>query len=89
MLVLVVPLIGILAYFIFRGDKMRAHQIQAQQFQEQSLRDYLSHVSGTRRSPAEELSRLAELKQDGVISEEEFQQLKSNVMRHASDTAAK
>ena len=83
LLVLVVPLLGILVYFIVRGDKMRAHQIQAQQSQEQSLSDYVRHAAG-RRSPADELSRLAELKRDGVISEEEFQQLKSEVMRQAS-----
>ena len=29
LLVLVLPIVGILAYFIFRGDKMRAHQVQA------------------------------------------------------------
>jgi len=85
--VLVVPLLGILVYFIVRGDKMRAHQIQAQQSQEQSLSDYVRHAAG-RGSPADELSRLAELKRDGVISEEEFQQLKSEVMRQASGTGS-
>ena len=30
-LVILLPLVGILAYFIFRGDEMRAHQIQARQ----------------------------------------------------------
>jgi hypothetical protein len=87
LLVLVVPLLGILVYFIVRGDKMRAHQIQVQQSQEQSLSDYVRHAAG-RRSPADELSRLAELKRDGVISEEEFQQLKSEVMRQASGTGS-
>jgi hypothetical protein len=87
--VLVLPLVGILAYFIVRGDEMRAHQIQAQQHQEQSLRDYLRRVDGPSGSSAEELSRLAELKRDGVISEDEFQQLKSRVMRQASDTSSK
>ena len=86
-LVLVLPLVGILAYFIVRGDEMRAHQSQAQQSQEQSLRDYLRQIGGPSGSPAEELSRLAELKRDGVISEDEFQQLKSRVMRQASDTS--
>ncbi|MGO9583932.1 MAG: SHOCT domain-containing protein [Acidimicrobiales bacterium] len=82
LLVLVLPLIGCLAYFIVRGDKMRAHHAQAQQQEEQELRDYV----GAGGSSAEELSRLAELRKDGTISEEEFQQLKSEVMRRASDT---
>ena len=88
LLVLVLPLVGILAYFVFRGDKMRAHQVQAQQQQEQSIRDYVQHVAGTARSPADQLSRLADLKRDGVITEDEFQQLKTRVMQQASDTSA-
>ena len=88
LLVLVLPLIGVLAYFIVRGDKMRAHQVRAQQYEEKSLRDYVQQVAGTGGSPAEELSRLAELRRDGTISEDEFQQMKSEVIRRASDTGA-
>jgi hypothetical protein len=87
--VLVFPLLGILAYFIFRGDKMRAHQLQGQQYQEQAFHDYVKHVAGTGRSPADELSRLAELRRDGVISEDEFQQLKSEVIRRTADSATR
>ena len=88
MLVLVVPLIGILAYFVVRGDKMRVHQVQAQQRQDEALQDRTRPVTGVVSSPADELSRLAELKRDGVISEDEFQQLKSRVMQQSSDTGA-
>jgi hypothetical protein len=87
-LVLLLPLIGILAYMVARGDKMRAHESQARQSQEDAYRDYARQVSGTGSSPADELSRLAELKRDGVISEDEFQQLKSRVMRDNADTSA-
>jgi hypothetical protein len=87
LLVLVLPIVGILAYFIFRGDQMRAHQTQAR-YQEQSFRDYAFHGSGGHLSPAEELSRLAELKRDGVISEDEFQKLKSRVIHVGSDSGA-
>jgi hypothetical protein len=78
-LVLVLPIIGIIAYLIFRGDKMRAHQIQA--------RDQpFGTKAGPGRSEVEELSQLAELRREGVISEDEFQHLKSRVMRRTSDT---
>ncbi len=76
--VLVIPLIGILVYFIVRGDKMRAHQIQAQR-EEQAFRDFQGGFGGS--SPASELSRLSELKRDGVISEAEFQELKSRIVK--------
>ncbi len=75
--VLVLPLIGILAYFIFRGDKMRAHQIQSRHDLDRTYYE----VAGGGRSVVDELSRLAELRREGAISEEEFQQLKSRVMR--------
>ena len=87
LLVLVLPIIGIIAYFIFRGDKMRVHQIQAQQFRE-SPQDYERHTGDAGESPAQELLRLADLRRDGMITEDEFQLLKSHVMRRASDTDA-
>ena len=68
-LVLVFPLVGILAYFIVRGDKMRAHQIRAPEFPADT------------RSVTDELSKLAELRRDGTISEDEFQQLKVRLLR--------
>ncbi len=77
--VLVIPLIGILVYFIVRGDKMRAHQIQAQH-EDQAFRDFQQGGFGGS-SPASELSRLSELKRDGVISEAEFQELKSRIIK--------
>ena len=42
-LVLVFPIIGILAYLIFRGDKMRAHQVQEMADQDAILRHYVQH----------------------------------------------
>jgi len=37
---------------------------------------------------ADRLSRLAELRRDGVISDQEFEQLKSRVIKQDSDGAA-
>ena len=79
-LVIVFPIIGILAYLIFRGDKMRAHQVQAVADQEAMFRHYVQHVTGGHRSKTEELARLAELRDRGDISADEFQQLKSEIL---------
>jgi hypothetical protein len=78
--VIVLPLVGILAYFIFRGDKMRAHQIQDRQDLTRLYRD----AAVGDRSVVDDLSRLADLRREGVISEEEFQDLKSRVMRRSA-----
>ena len=87
-LVLVFPIIGIVAYLIVRGDKMRVHQVQAQAYQDRSLHDFFRHAGGGSASVADELSKLAQLKQDGVISDGEFDDLKARVMRQASGTGA-
>ncbi len=88
LLVLVLPMIGILAYIVVRGDKIRVHQIRAQRIQEESARDRPRHSHTATSSPAGQLSRLAELRRDDVITSDEFRQLKSHVMRHASDASA-
>jgi len=88
-LVIIFPLIGILAYLIFRGDKMRAHQIRAMADQEEMFRHYAQHVTGGHRSKTEELARLAELRDRGDVSADEFQQLKNEILNQewtASDT---
>lgn len=79
-LVIVFPIIGILAYLIVRGDKMRAHQAQAMADQEAMFRHYVQHVAGGHRSKADELARLAELRDRGDISTDEFQRLKSQIL---------
>src|ERR1700685_293895 len=47
-LVLVFPIIGILAYLIVRGDKLRAHQNQAVMDQEAMYTQSLRHMGASR-----------------------------------------
>ena len=82
--VIIFPIIGILAYLIFRGDKMRAHQVQAVTDQEAMFRHYAQHASGGHRSKTEELARLAELRDRGDVTADEFQQLKREILNQES-----
>ena len=79
-LVIVFPIVGILAYLIVRGDKMRAHQAQDAADQEAMFRHYVQHVTGGHWSKAEELARLAELRDRADISADEFQRLKAEIL---------
>jgi hypothetical protein len=89
LLVIVFPLIGILAYFIFRGDKLRAHQVEAAQSQQEYARQYIQQVAGTKPSVADEVAKLAELKNKGEITEEEFQRMKEHVISsHTADSSS-
>jgi uncharacterized protein with PQ loop repeat len=82
--VIVFPLVGILLYLILHGNQMRVHAQQAAQEQERAFRDYVRQATGTY-SPAEELARLADLKERGVIDEAEFQRLKDRVVHGESN----
>jgi Phospholipase_D-nuclease N-terminal/Short C-terminal domain len=87
-LVILLPLVGILAYFIFRGDEMRAHQIQARQSQEDFTRHYIQGVAGTSPSVADEISKLVDLKNSGAITEAEFERLKAHAIGKSAETAS-
>jgi hypothetical protein len=83
-LVLVFPIVGILAYLIIRGDKLRAHQNRASIDQEATYNQYLRHTGTSRWNKGEELDRLAQLRDRGDISAEEFDRLKAEVLDHDS-----
>jgi Phospholipase_D-nuclease N-terminal len=79
--VLVLPLIGILAYLVIRGGKMRAHQVRMIQEQEEAFRRYILGVVGSSgHSVAGELTRLAELRDRGYLTDQEFRLLKAQTL---------
>ena len=77
--VLVVPLIGILVYLITRGRSMNQRSAQAAQQQEEAFRSYVQEAAGSP-SSADQLAKLADLRQRGVISSAEFENEKSKVL---------
>jgi hypothetical protein len=85
--VLVIPLVGILVYFIARGDKMRAHSIDAAKEQQQAFQHYVQQTAGTN-SPADQLAKLADLKEKGAITEEEYNRLKAEIINTPAGTAS-
>ncbi|HWF21279.1 MAG TPA: SHOCT domain-containing protein [Acidimicrobiales bacterium] len=86
--VLVIPLIGILVYFIARGDKMRAHSIDAAKEQQQAFQHYVQQAAGTTGTGrADQLAKLADLKDKGNITEEEYLRLKDEVINTPAGTA--
>ena len=78
--VIVLPYLGVFVYLIARGHKMQEHALARAQAQDSAMRDYVRNVTGSSGSPAEELARLAELRDQGAISDAEFQQLKAKVI---------
>ncbi len=70
------PLIGVLVYLVARGDGLHQREIRASQANREAVRDYLNRSAGTTGSTADELTRLADLRDRGVLTEEEFQRMK-------------
>ena len=72
--VIILPYIGVLIYLIVRGRKMHEHAEQDVQAQDAAMRRYVQSVSPSDGGgAASEIGRLADLRDKGVISEEEFQ----------------
>jgi hypothetical protein len=79
--IIIVPWLGVLIYLIARGGKMHERQIEAAQAQEQAFRQYVQETASTSGpSTADQLAKLADLKEKGVISEAEFQAEKAKVL---------
>src|SRR5215469_4707843 len=79
--VLLIPLIGVLVYLIARGGKMQEHATQDAQQQDQEFKQYVQQaVASSPASTADQLSKLADLRDRGVISADEFEREKAKVM---------
>ncbi|HEX6454583.1 MAG TPA: SHOCT domain-containing protein [Trebonia sp.] len=77
--ILVIPLIGVLVYLIARGDKMHEHAAREAQIQDQQLRRYVQDTGGPQ-SSADQLAKLADLRQRGVITADEFDREKTKIL---------
>jgi Short C-terminal domain/Phospholipase_D-nuclease N-terminal len=77
--VLFIPLVGVLVYLIVRGGKMHERAVQQAQQQDQAAREYIQQAAGTP-SPADQLAKLADLRDRGVITAEEFESQKAKIL---------
>ncbi len=76
--VILLPWLGVVIYIIAHGTGMAARSVADATVREQAAEDYIRQVAGV--SPADELAKLAELRDTGVISDEEFAAHKAKVL---------
>ena len=76
--IIILPFLGVLVYLIARGGKMHEHQLQAAKQQQQAFNSYVKEAAGT--NSADELAKLADLKDKGVITNEEFEAQKAKLL---------
>ena len=80
LLVVFIPLFGVLVYLIVRGGKMQQHAQRDAQAQDQAFRAYVQDAAGSQASPADQLAKLADLRDRGVITPEEFEREKAKIL---------
>lgn len=80
LLLVVMPLLGSLIYLIARGRSMTERTIAAQMRTKAEVDQYVRETAGTAASPSQEITRLVDLRQTGVISDAEFERLKERVL---------
>ena len=79
--VLFIPLIGVLVYLIARGGSMQDRAAQQAQQQDQEFRSYGQETAASSpATPADQLAKLADLRERGVISAEEFDREKAKLL---------
>ena len=77
--VLFIPLIGVLVYLIVRGGSMHERAVRQAQHQDQEARQYIRQAAGSE-SSADQLAKLADLRDRGVINPDEFEREKAKIL---------
>ena len=79
--VIVFPFLGVFIYLIVRGGGMAKRRMEERRPPTQQFQQYVQSVATpTSGSVADELQRLATLRDQGVITQEEFDSLKAKAM---------
>jgi Short C-terminal domain/Phospholipase_D-nuclease N-terminal len=73
-----IPYISMIVYLIARGSGMRARTLQAQSEAKAHFDEYVRTQAHT--SPADELHKLADLREKGALSPEEFDRAKAKLL---------
>ncbi|MFE6746216.1 SHOCT domain-containing protein [Kitasatospora purpeofusca] len=82
-LLILLPFLGVFVYLIARGKGMGMREAARVKQADAEFRDYVRDAAGSeakRPSATEELARLADLRRDGSITEEEYQRAKALVL---------
>jgi len=79
--VLFIPLIGVLVYLIARGGSMHERATRQAQQQDAEVRSYVQQaVAESPASTADQLAKLADLRDRGVITAAEFDREKAKIL---------
>jgi hypothetical protein len=78
--VIILPFLGVFVYVIARGKSMGDRDIARAREQDAAFRSYVQDAAGSTTGTADELARLAQLRDSGVLTDAEFAQQKAKLL---------
>jgi len=79
--IIILPFLGVFVYLIARGGKMHERAAEQAAQQQKAFDQYVKQAAGTPgASTADQLSKLADLKSSGVLTDAEFEAQKSKIL---------
>ena len=78
--VIILPFLGIFVYLIARGKSMAERRMGEAIDQKKAMDAYVRETAGTSVSSADEIAKLAQLKDQGVLTEAEFAAQKARLL---------
>jgi Short C-terminal domain/Phospholipase_D-nuclease N-terminal len=79
--VIILPFLGVFVYLIARGGKMHERAAKDAAQQQKAFDDYVKQTAGASGdTSADQLSKLADLKSQGVITDAEFDAQKAKIL---------
>ena len=83
--VIVLPFLGVFVYLIARGGKMHERAANEAAQQQKAFDDYVKQTAGASGdTSADQLSKLADLKSQGVLTDAEFDAQKAKILAEMS-----
>jgi hypothetical protein len=79
--IIVIPFFGVFVYLIARGGKMHERAAEQAAAQQKAFDQYVQQAAGTPgESSADQLHKLADLKEQGVLTDAEFEAQKAKIL---------
>jgi hypothetical protein len=78
--VVILPFLGVLIYLIARGGKMQDRAMRDSAKQQADFQQYVRDVATAPGGSGDQLAKLADLKDKGVLTDEEFQAQKAKIL---------
>jgi hypothetical protein len=78
--VVILPYLGVFVYVLVRGTGMGKRDLAQAKANEDAFRTYVQQAAGSGGGTADELTKLADLRDKGVISPQEFEAQKAKLL---------